>query len=106
MDDRVGRSSTAETLSTSQKSYGSLQRETPGHATPSSDRIVSAESTVSTLDTEIDSTGGDTILFSKELTTGIFCAVLFSHLILKIWGKIILEWVDTRPDTRLAWADS
>ena len=61
---------------------------------------------MSTLDTEIDSTGGDTILFSKELTTGIFCAVLFSHLILKIWGKIILEWVDTRPDTRLAWADS
>jgi len=88
-----------------EKSYGSLKRETPGHAAPS-DRIVSAESMVSTLDTEIDSTGGDTILFSKELTTGIFCANLFSHLILKIWGKVILGWVDTRPDTRLAWGDS
>ena len=109
-DDRRTHSSAGELASTAQKcyaekSYGSLQRETPGHATPS-DRIVSTESTVSTFDTEIDSTGGDTILFSKELTTGIFCADLFSHLISKIWGKVVLEWVATRPDTRLAWADS
>ena len=88
-----------------EKSYGGLQQEPPGRAV-ASDRIVSAKSTVSTLDKGIDSTGGDTILFSKEVTTGIFCANLFSHLISRIWGKVILDWVDTRPNTLLAWADS
>ena len=93
-----------ETASVAETSH-ELQQGITRHAAPSN-RIVSAESTVSTFDKEMDSTGGDTILFSKEVTTGVFCAVLFSHLISKIWGKVILDWVDTRPDTRLAWGDS
>jgi len=104
-DDRYAGSSAVQTASAGEKSYGSLQHEAPSHAAPS-DRIVSSASTVSTLDKGIDSTGGDTILFSKEVTTGIFCANLFSYLISKIWGEIALQWVDTRPDTLLAWADS
>jgi len=86
------------------KPYGDL----PGS---SSDRIVSSNRIVSgasTLADDMNSTGGEKILFSKEVTTGVFCSMLFSYLCSTVWleGQIVLDWVEGRAETTLTWADT
>ena len=56
----------------------------------------------------MNSTGGETLLFSKEVTTGTFCTILFSHLCSSVWpsGQIVLDWVEGRGETTLSWADT
>jgi hypothetical protein len=82
------------------KSYGDLQGSSSGGSAP---RNISG---VSTLDANVNSTGGETILFAKEVTTQAFCGVLFAHLCGEVWPKgIILNWVEGR-DARLNWSKS
>lgn len=87
------------------KPYGNLEGSLSSGRTVPANRIVSG---ASTLEETTNSTGGDKILFSKEVTTGVFCSNLFTHLCMNVWprGRIVLDWVEGRDGTSLNWADS
>jgi len=87
-----------------EKTYGKLESSSSGRDVPAN-RIVSG---ASTLDEATNSTGGEQILFSKEVTTGVFCSILFTHLCMSVWpkGRIVLDWVEGRDGTSMNWADS
>jgi hypothetical protein len=98
--DFTSASQSAVEISLPGKSYGDLQGSSSASSAP---RNISG---VSTLDANVNSTGGDTILFSKEVTTQAFCGVLFAHLCGEVWPKgILLTWVEGR-DARLNWSKS
>ena len=85
--------------------YGVLKGPSSSDSNVSSHRIVSG---ASTLEEEMNSTGGEKILFSREVTTGIFCSMLFSYLCSTVWpeGQIVLDWGEGRGETTLSWADT
>ena len=85
--------------------YGDSQGSSSTSRNISSNRIVSG---ASTLEEETSSTGGEKILFSKEVTTGTFCSNLFAHLLQSVWpdGQVVMDWVKGRGETTLTWADT
>jgi hypothetical protein len=87
------------------RSYGELEGSSSSDRAGSSNRITSG---ASTLEEAVNSTGGEKILFAKEVTTGYFCASLFTHLCMSVWprGRIALDWVEGRDGTCLTWADT
>jgi hypothetical protein len=84
------------------KTYGDLDGSSSGFT--ASNRIVSG---ASTLEDEANSTGGEKILFAKEVATGTFCTNLFAHLCNSVWSDgIVLDWVERQGETTLRWAET